>query len=231
MAENMSYETCYEILGLRFGAPYEEIRQAYRFLSRRHHPDRFHGDHLAQRRALRRQKELNQARDLLKAWFDTNPGVRPPRARFRKGACAPSGCQERSAPGGPGPAVYAEPGDLDPWKERQEKTSGFDKTGRSRNVGSGDRAYRSECPKDSFGASPAAVGRSPHERFEGGFSILTLVLVLAILMAPMCSIAIVLRTVVPVLSHGQLPDLLGQAVAFAGLAVSFRSLTWYFRAV
>ncbi|MCA9803868.1 MAG: DnaJ domain-containing protein [Cyanobacteria bacterium HKST-UBA02] len=227
MAENMNYETCYEILGLRFGASYLEVKQAYRFLSRRHHPDRFHGNDLAQLRAARRQKELNQARDLLKAWFDSNPEMRPPRTSKRNGGHA-SAC---GASGRPGQGIYAEQGDVAAWKNESsnEKDSGGpDSSRKKRTAEEGARA--AAPPVEDIGASsPAPVGRTPHERFEGGVSILTMVLILAVLMAPMCSMALVLRTVVPALSHGQLPDILGQAIAAAGLVVSCRSLTWYFK--
>jgi len=226
VAENMNYETCYEILGLRFGASYLEVKQAYRFLSRRHHPDRFHGDELAQMRALRRQKELNQARDLLKGWFDMNPKSRPPRAsaRYRKTG--------HEFAGG-GQSVYCEPGDVAAYsQEFQDSVDGSTAGGSSKTAEAAaqPRAARSDSrsQKDPQ-PSPASVRRSPHERFEGGFSILTLLLIGVILLAPMCSMALVLRTVVPVLSHGQLPDLLGQVIAAGGLAVSCRSLAWYFK--
>lgn len=76
----MDFEACYTALGLPFGAGLKEVNERWRKLSRVHHPDRHMGDPKAYRQALEKQKQLNNARDLLKKWFDANPHSSPPKA-------------------------------------------------------------------------------------------------------------------------------------------------------
>lgn len=76
----IDFEACYAVLGLPFGAGIKEINERWRKLSRVHHPDRHMRDPKAYRQALEKQKQLNNARDLLKKWFDANPHSSPPKA-------------------------------------------------------------------------------------------------------------------------------------------------------
>lgn len=76
----MDFEACYKALELPFGASLKEINERWRKLSRVHHPDQHMRDPKAYRQALERQKQLNNARDLLKKWFDANPHSLPPKA-------------------------------------------------------------------------------------------------------------------------------------------------------
>lgn len=76
----MDFEACYTALGLPFGAGLKEVNERWRKLSRVHHPDRHMRDPKAYRQALEKQKQLNNARDLLKKWFDANPHSLPPKA-------------------------------------------------------------------------------------------------------------------------------------------------------
>lgn len=76
----MDFEACYKALELPFGASLREINERWRKLSRVHHPDRHMRDPKAYRQALEKQKQLNNARDVLKKWFDANPHSLPPKA-------------------------------------------------------------------------------------------------------------------------------------------------------
>jgi DNA mismatch repair ATPase MutL len=77
---NMDFEVCYRALELPFGAGLKEINERWRKLSRIHHPDR-HATHPRNYQiALEKQKQLNNARDVLKKWFETNPHATPPRS-------------------------------------------------------------------------------------------------------------------------------------------------------
>ena len=76
----MDFEACYKALELPFGAGLKEINECWRKLSRVHHPDRHMTNPKAYRQALEKQKQLNNARDLLKKWFEANPNSSPPKA-------------------------------------------------------------------------------------------------------------------------------------------------------
>ncbi len=76
----MDFEACYKALELPFGASLKEVNERWRKLSRVHHPDRHMRDPKTYRRALEKQKQLNNARDVLKKWFDANPHSSPPKA-------------------------------------------------------------------------------------------------------------------------------------------------------
>ncbi|MBX9694367.1 MAG: J domain-containing protein [Cyanobacteria bacterium] len=75
----MDYEACYAALQLNFGACLTEVNERWRKLSRIHHPDRHMSDPKAYRQALEKQKQLNNARDILKKWFEANPHSSPPK--------------------------------------------------------------------------------------------------------------------------------------------------------
>lgn len=77
----MDYEECYATLQLNFGAGLKEVNERWRKLSRIHHPDRHMCDPKTYRQALEKQKQLNNARDLLKKWFEENPDSPPPRSQ------------------------------------------------------------------------------------------------------------------------------------------------------
>ena len=77
---NMDFEACYKALELPFGAGLREINERWRKLSRIHHPDRHARNPKNYQIALEKQKQLNNARDILKKWFETNPHATPPRS-------------------------------------------------------------------------------------------------------------------------------------------------------
>lgn len=77
---NMDFEACYRALELPFGAGLKEINERWRKLSRIHHPDRHARNPKNYQIALEKQKQLNNARDILKKWFETNPYATPPRS-------------------------------------------------------------------------------------------------------------------------------------------------------
>src|SRR5579885_973941 len=76
---NMDFETCYAALELQFGAGLKEINERWRKLSRIHHPDLHARNPKNYQIALEKQKQLNNARDILKKWFEMNPQATPPR--------------------------------------------------------------------------------------------------------------------------------------------------------
>ena len=82
----MDYEGCYKALQLNFGAGLKEVNESWRKLSRKHHPDLHARDPKAHRQALEKQKQINNARDILKTWFELNPHAMPPRSNPNPGA-------------------------------------------------------------------------------------------------------------------------------------------------
>lgn len=82
----MNYEACYTALQLKFGAGMNEVNQNWRKLSRKHHPDQFARDKKLYQQALEKQKQLNNARDVLKKWFEVNPNAIPPKSNPSAGA-------------------------------------------------------------------------------------------------------------------------------------------------
>lgn len=82
----MDYEACYAALELKFGAGLKEVNQSWRKLSRKHHPDVHARDPKAHRVALEKQKQINNARDILKKWFELNPHAMPPRSNANPGS-------------------------------------------------------------------------------------------------------------------------------------------------
>ena len=81
----MDYEACYRALQLNFGAGLKEVNESWRKLSRKHHPDLHARDPKAHRQALEKQKQINNARDILKKWFDLNPNAVPPQSSSNPG--------------------------------------------------------------------------------------------------------------------------------------------------
>jgi len=91
----IEYKDYYAVLGVKKGAPIEEIKQAYRRLAKQHHPD-LHADR-DKARAGEKFKEINEAYEVLsdpekRAKYDQiGPGweagaehAPPPRARARR---------------------------------------------------------------------------------------------------------------------------------------------------
>ncbi|MBI5173519.1 MAG: J domain-containing protein [Candidatus Melainabacteria bacterium] len=76
----MNFEACYAALELPFGAGLKAVNERWRKLSQIHHPDRHARNPKNYQIALEKQKQLNNARDILKKWFETNPNVTPPRS-------------------------------------------------------------------------------------------------------------------------------------------------------
>ena len=65
----------YRVLGVSFGAPFEEVRKAYRSLIRDHHPDRFADDVRESDRATTRSQDINESFQRIKKWEED--GRRP----------------------------------------------------------------------------------------------------------------------------------------------------------
>lgn len=91
---HMNYEACYTALQLKFGAGMSEVNQNWRKLSRKHHPDQFARDPKLYQQAHEKQKQLNNARDVLKKWFELNPNAMPPKSNAN---CGPNHTQSKSA--------------------------------------------------------------------------------------------------------------------------------------
>ena len=60
---------CIEILGLKPGAPQEEVNEAYRDLVNVWHPDRFEGNPRLQKKAEEKLKEINAAYKYIKSFY------------------------------------------------------------------------------------------------------------------------------------------------------------------
>jgi hypothetical protein len=60
---------CYQVLELNTGASWEEVKQAYRELALVWHPDRFSDNPKLQNKAQEKLKIINQAYEMLKAYY------------------------------------------------------------------------------------------------------------------------------------------------------------------
>lgn len=60
-ARQLHLQQLYAVLGVRSGAPFDELKKAYRALMREHHPDRHGGDPEAERRAGERAARISAA--------------------------------------------------------------------------------------------------------------------------------------------------------------------------
>ncbi|MBX9687163.1 MAG: J domain-containing protein [Candidatus Obscuribacterales bacterium] len=89
-----SFEDCYKILELEFGANWQTINKQWRKLSILYHPDRHYQNRSAHAEALEKQKQINNARDKLKNWFEQYPSLSPP------GVKAPESRTERTTEAG-----------------------------------------------------------------------------------------------------------------------------------
>ncbi|MFO7730993.1 MAG: J domain-containing protein [Spirochaetia bacterium] len=65
----------YSLLGVPFGASFTEVRNAYRTLMRRHHPDLHASDSHRQREATHTSQQLNTAYQRIKAWEAAKRGA------------------------------------------------------------------------------------------------------------------------------------------------------------
>jgi len=65
----------YALLGVAFGATFTEVRNAYRGLMRRHHPDLHASDSNRQREATHTSQQLNTAYQRIKAWEAAKRGA------------------------------------------------------------------------------------------------------------------------------------------------------------
>lgn len=67
----------YVLLGVDFGAGFQEVRTAYRTLMRSHHPDIHAGNKAKQQEATLKSQELNTAYQRIKAWEAAKRGAQP----------------------------------------------------------------------------------------------------------------------------------------------------------
>ncbi len=65
----------YALFGVAFGAPFPEVRNAYRKLMRTHHPDLHAGNQATQDEATQKSQELNTAYQRIKAWEAAKRGA------------------------------------------------------------------------------------------------------------------------------------------------------------
>lgn len=65
----------YQLFEVEFGASFQEVRNAYRRLMRRHHPDLHAGDSTKQHEATRTSQQLNTAYQRIKAWEAAKRGA------------------------------------------------------------------------------------------------------------------------------------------------------------
>jgi DnaJ-class molecular chaperone len=82
--KSLSLADCYRILELPNGVPIPTVIDSWRVLSQIYHPDKHKKDSAAYHKALEKQKQLNNARDVLKKWIEKHPGQMPPRHQHQK---------------------------------------------------------------------------------------------------------------------------------------------------
>lgn len=70
MSRETNYEQCYHTLNLRAGASLDEIKQRYRELARRYHPDTVPPTQRAQ--ATLQFQQINQAKEALESYWETH---------------------------------------------------------------------------------------------------------------------------------------------------------------
>ena len=81
MSGEINYDQCYQILNLRIGASLPEIKQRYRELARRYHPDKVSA---AQReRATLQFQQINAAKEVLEAYWEQQHRAPPSVAHQR----------------------------------------------------------------------------------------------------------------------------------------------------
>ncbi|HEY9787577.1 MAG TPA: DnaJ domain-containing protein [Candidatus Obscuribacterales bacterium] len=98
---NIDYDACYCALNLTPGATVKQVNEAWRRLSRIHHPDQHVANPSSHKQALEKQKQINNARDNLKKWFEQNPSIPPPRTLSASHRTkSEAGSQSRSPGGG-----------------------------------------------------------------------------------------------------------------------------------
>ena len=81
---NDALSECYELLGLRLGASPEELKVAYRDLTKVWHPDRFLHDPRLQEKAQEKLKEINEAYDQLRSGKARRQRQSPPSTNQRR---------------------------------------------------------------------------------------------------------------------------------------------------
>jgi curved DNA-binding protein CbpA len=100
--DQFTYERCYAMLGLSFGATADQVKQAWKTRTLKNHPDQFAGDPKAHARATAAQVDINVARDQLLKWFKQYPGQLPPQqpaASYTAPGAAPSQSNRGYRPG------------------------------------------------------------------------------------------------------------------------------------
>ena len=78
MLAHMRLEECYRLLDLDPGATDEEVKIAWRDLTKVWHPDRFEHDRDVQRRAEEKLKAINEAYERILAHREGTPEIRRP---------------------------------------------------------------------------------------------------------------------------------------------------------
>lgn len=224
---NIDYDACYAALQLIPGASLALINESWRKLSRLHHPDLFACDARAYKKALEKQKQINNARDILKKWFEANPGAVPP-SSFRTAGNS----QSRSG------------SDFCNSNQKTNQGSSHPESHARNNSHHGDGGFRTDnsrgrdpdvltgwfkaselhlTPLQKFAQKLGAEKTGSKDNFEG----IAVIAAIAAMFLPMWTVVSLLRALVPELPS-QLPDCLQLGVLCVSGYVSCYLFRWFF---
>ena len=222
---DIDYDACYATLQLEPGGSLKEVNQAWRRLSRIHHPDQHARDPKAHRQALEKQKQINNARDFLKRWFEQNPNVVPPRTQApsaygKKGTdtssqnarCNRQGSSQ-SRTGNSHSTSYSEPNDQCSKKQAKETERGWFKASEFKlsplqqlvyRLATQDKLYRSDASE-----------------------LIRIGLGLAAVFGPMWLVGSATRMIFPDMGH-DIPDWLQMLMVFLSGYCTYYLFRWFF---
>lgn len=241
-SQTANYEECYRILELEFGATIQQVNKAWRRLSKLHHPDKHNNNNPHQyQTALERQKKINNARDMLRKWFDLYSGVTPPRSASTNssqatGSTSDKGPKERSSQHSNNARQQQ-----DSWSNTNYSWSHHSNQN-NYNTGNNHQWYYSHTkpePKpDTF--SPPHWEPTPLQKtiktMDGWFenkeshsdpTIAAIIAFLISILAPMYAYASAINLVFPEMV-GHYPDWLSTGIFFGGIATTIYIFRWYF---
>lgn len=246
-----NYEECYKILDLDFGATIQQVNMAWRRLSMLHHPDKHNNNPHQHQQALERQKKINNARDVLRKWFDQNPGVAPPRSSTNSSQGTGSTAGSAGSPRSTGSTNDKANKSQSTQQSSNAYSQQYSYNNHSRSYYKNQNTYKTASDQqwyyNHFRAEPKPQAFSPPEWkptplqktirtmdawFENKDShsdptIPAIIAFVISIFAPMYAYASTINLAFPEIV-GHYPDWLSTGVAVAGIATTIYILHWYF---